>query len=174
MEDVAIELPIKSYMLRSWRHEDKSALVKYANNRNIWRNMRDEFPTPYREEDAENWLKKAVLNKKTMLAISSNTESIGSISIVINDDIRRLSGALSYWVGEPFWGKGIATESVKTFTNYIFENFEIIRIYAKFFASNTASKRALEKAGFIMEGNFKKAIIKEGKILDQYLYAITR
>jgi len=45
--------------LRPWRRGDEPSLVRYANNRNIWRNLRDRFPHPYTAADADAWITKA-------------------------------------------------------------------------------------------------------------------
>ncbi len=55
---------------------------------------------------------------------------------------------MGYWLGEPFWGKGIMTEAVALFTAYIFDSFEVMRIYAGVFGSNPASAKVLQKAGY--------------------------
>src|SRR5215467_4392222 len=46
-------------VLRRWRNDDKSSLVRHANNRQVWRNLRDVFPHPYTESDANVWLRYA-------------------------------------------------------------------------------------------------------------------
>jgi len=75
------------------------------------------------------------------------------------------------WLGEPFWGKGIMTEAVQRFTDFAFERFGLARIYAEPYASNRASCRLLEKAGFELEGCMRSSVIKEGRLDDQFLCA---
>ncbi len=50
-----MEIPIGDSRLRGWRSGDEAALVKHANNRNIWINLRDRFPHPYTMADAQDW-----------------------------------------------------------------------------------------------------------------------
>ncbi len=107
----------------------------------------------------------------TFFAIATNEEAIGGIGITINSDVHRCSAELGYWLAEPFWGKGIMSESVVNLTDYAFENFGLIRIYAEPYAINPASCRILEKAGFVLEGRMRKNVIKNGQVLDQFLYA---
>ena len=52
----------------------------------------------------------------------------------------------------------------------VFSNFDIVRIFAGVFEKNKGSKRVLEKAGYELEAIHKKAIIKDGEIMDQYIY----
>ena len=49
---------------------------------------------------------------------------------------------------------------------------ELRRLYAVPYASNAASARVLEKADYTREGTLRKSAIKDGQILDQWMYAI--
>lgn len=159
--------------LKSWVTDDLDALVEIANNYSIWKNMRDEFPFPYTTPNGSNWLSQvAVPNSDTYLAVYYRNNLAGEIHINIHDDIRRYNGVISYWIGEKYWNKGIATKVLKSFADYAFNQFNLIRLYAKIFSTNIGSIRVVEKAGFIKEGHFKNAIVKENKIFDQVLYAI--
>ena len=79
---------------------------------------------------------------------------------------------MGYWLGEPHWGKGIATKAVHALTQYAFAHFDIVRIYAGVFEWNRASARVLEKAGYTYEGRLRKSVTKDGKTIDQLMYAI--
>lgn len=162
-------------MIRHWNNQDADALVKYANNRKIWINMRDAFPHPYTQEDARSFLAKASQQDPvTFFAIATKDEAIGGIGIGINSDVHRLTAELGYWLGEPHWGKGIMTETVIKFAEYAFEQFGLVRIYAEPYAYNESSSRVLEQAGFVLEGRMRCSVIKDGKITDQLLYAKVR
>jgi [ribosomal protein S5]-alanine N-acetyltransferase len=63
------------------------------------------------------------------------------------------------------------TEAVAAFMAEAFRRYDLVRIYAEPFASNTASIRVLEKCGFICEGRLRANVLKDGKILDAFLYA---
>ena len=155
--------------------KDKYSILKYADNKKISKNLRDTFPFPYTVKDAENWL--VVLNDnipKRSFAIAKEEELIGAIGIEPCRDVNRFSGELGYWLGEPFWGKGIATLIVKEFIKYVFKYYDLIKIFAYVFSSNLSSGRVLEKAGFILEGCMRNQIVKDGKILDQLVYGIIK
>ena len=105
-------------------------------------------------------------------AIASEHEAIGGIGLEIQEDERRLSAELGYWLGEPFWGQGIATMAVQALTAYGFENFTLNRIYAYVYEINPASARVLEKAGYTREGILRHGVIKGAEPLDVWLYAV--
>jgi RimJ/RimL family protein N-acetyltransferase len=111
---------------------------------------------------------------KRSFAIANDNELIGAIGIEPSRDINRYAGELGYWLAEPFWGKGIVTSAVKVFIKYVFENYELIKIFAYVFSSNPASGRVLEKAGFKLEGNLRNQIFKNGKFANQLVYGILR
>jgi RimJ/RimL family protein N-acetyltransferase len=133
--------------------------------------VRDIFPFPYTQKDAEFFLKHIANNPANLiLAIDVNGEAIGSIGVHFKSDVYRNNAELGYWLSEQFWGKGIITEAVKALIKYVFENYHIKRIYACVFQNNTASIRVLEKCGFLREAVHKNAIIKKGVIMDEYIY----
>lgn len=167
-----LKTSIEGLVLRNYTIEDSKSYSRLASNHNIWKFFRDEFPYPYSKEKAREYIEKTCFkNEDNFFAISLNCELIGDIHIAKQTDILKLSGFLGYWIAEDFWGKGFMMESVKVITNYIFENTELIRIFARVFSNNYGSIKVLEKAGYIQEGYFKNAIFKEGKIYDQLQFA---
>src|SRR5580765_5091396 len=169
-----IGLNLRSCSIRLWSEEDANAMQRYANNRKIWENLRDIFPHPYSLQDADAFLDFATQARSTEFAIANETEAIGGIGLRLGDDVHRHTAEMGYWLGEPFWGRGIMTEAITAFTPWAFRWFELLRIFAQPFATNTASVRVLEKAGFVCEGQLKANVIKDGKLLDSLMYACVR
>lgn len=170
-----MELKLKSAVIRSWVPEDARAMARFANNRKIWENLRDAFPHPYGLADAEGFLKFLAQEKPEMtFAIATTDEAIGCIGLRRGVDVHGQTAELGYWLGEPFWGRGIMTEAVSEFVRWAFEDLGLNRIYAEPFEGNTASARVLEKAGFVREGRMRANVVKDGKVLDSLLYARVR
>ena len=158
--------------IRPWHGRDADDLVKYANNRKIWLNLRDGFPHPYTLDNAHAFINMASSqNPITIFAIATMQEAIGAIGLTINQDVHRFTAEMGYWLAEPYWGKGIMTETVSKFSEYGFERLGLIRIYAEPYAHNAGSCRVLEKAGFELEGRLRNSALKDGQIVDQFLYA---
>ena len=99
---------------------------------------------------------------------------VGSIGLTLQEDVHRRSAEIGYWLGEPFWGRGIMSEAVPAFTAYAFATFDVCRLYATVFEWNPASARILEKAGYVLEGRLRKSVTKDGRIIDQFLFACVR
>jgi len=170
-----VELKLKSCSVRGWEWRDLNAIVRHANNRNVWINLRDRFPHPYTVNDARRWLE-TVVNEKplTSFAIAVQDEAVGGIGFTVQPDVARRSAEIGYWLGEEFWGRGITTEALIAVTDYAFSNYDVCRLYAHVFDWNVASARVLEKAGYVFEGRLRKSVTKDGQTIDQLMYAIIR
>lgn len=150
-------------------------IQRLANNHAIAINLRDAFPYPYTIEDAATFLELAAngaLGK--VYGVYDGDIFVGCCSLIPQQDIYRLNAEIGYWIGEPYWGKGYATEVVKLLVNVAFEELNLSRVYAHIFEFNKGSMRVLEKAGFHKEAIIKSSIIKEGKIFDEHLYSIRK
>jgi RimJ/RimL family protein N-acetyltransferase len=155
--------------------QDIPSLVRHANNRRVWRNLKDRFPHPYTESDGERWIRQATSAiPETHFAIATDSGVIGGIGLDLQGDVFRRSGEIGIWLGEAYWGRGIATEAVRAMTEYAFANFDLCRIFAGVFEWNPASMRVLEKAGYAFEGRQRRSVTKDGQTIDQMLYAIVR
>jgi ribosomal-protein-alanine N-acetyltransferase len=170
-----MELRSSICTVRSYRPEDAPSLAKQGNNRRIWENLRDRFPHPYTETQASEYIAQLMQQPDaTSFAIDVGDAAAGGISLHVGSDIERIGAELGYWLGEEFWGRGIATAAIGLVTNFAFSKRGLIRVFAIPFTTNTASCRALEKAGFEREGLMRKSAIKDGRIRDQFLYAKVR
>ena len=170
-----MELGIGDWSIREWRESDLPSLVRYANNRNVWINLRDRFPHPYTRADGEAWIARcAEAGAQTQFAIASPGEAIGGIGVELQSDDHRRSAEIGYWLAEPFWNLGIMTLAARAMTEYAFAAFDLVRIYATVADRNPASARVLEKAGYSLEGHLRKSVVKDGKLVDELLYAIVR
>lgn len=102
----------------------------------------------------------------------SNNQHIGNIKLgFINT--RYSSGQLSLFIGEKsYWGKGLATEAIFAVTRWAFQELELVRIEAGCCDENTPSLRAFLKAGYTVEGYFRKNTVVEGRRLGGFWLGI--
>lgn len=170
-----MRLTLDTCVVRDWSRDDLRPLVRNANNRNIWINLRDRFPHPYNEAVGRDFLAFAAQQSPvTMWAIEVDGEAAGGIGLVFLTDVERVSAEIGYWLGEPFWGRGITTAAVRAVTAEAFRTTELQRIFALPFADNVASIRVLEKAGYSLEGRLRHSAIKDGVIRDQLMFGAYR
>lgn len=158
--------------LRPLQLTDIVRLAELANNKNISANLRDAFPYPYSQNDAKVFIENCLMQNPTKtFAIEYQGEYVGNIGFLKGTDIYSKSAEIGYFLGEPYWNKGIMSLAVDLATKYGFEALDIERIHTGVFDYNFASQRVLEKCGFTKEGIFKKAICKHGKLHDEIRYA---
>jgi ribosomal-protein-alanine N-acetyltransferase len=167
-----VQRSLKTCEIRPWRRTDLDSLVEHANNRKIWLNLRDAFPHPYTPRAGRAFLRRMrTATPQTTFAIAVDGRAVGGVGFVLHSDVERVSAEIGYWLGEPFWGRGIATEAVVAVTDHAIRTHELTRVFAVPFAWNTASCRVLEKAGYVLEGRLRRSVIKDGIITDQMQYA---
>ena len=158
--------------LRSLNIADKMILASLANNKNIFDNVRDYFPFPYKESDAEEFIQSVQReNPQTTFAIEYESQFCGVCGLMLQADIYRKTAEIGYWIGEPFWNKGIATTAVKLLTQYGFNHLNLVRIHTGVFEYNLASMKVLEKNGYEKDGIFKNSILKNGSIWNEHRYS---
>jgi len=163
--------------IRSWRPEDAQNLAKALSNKKVQDNLRDGIPFPYTVADAQSYIS-AMLSADPdatyAWAITIDDTAVGSIGMFRKDNVHRLTAEMGYYVAEEYWGKGVTTQAVKKACRYIFENTDIVRIFADPYAFNVASCRVLEKAGFAYEGILRHNAFKNGQLEDMKMYAIIK
>lgn len=165
-----------NFVLRPWRSTDADDVFFYANNKKIADNLRDGFPYPYTRDNAVGFIAAVSQDddKHCCRAIEVQGQAIGSIGVFFKDDVYRKSAEIGYWLGEPFWGRGIMSRAIRQMAEDIFNRYDVVRIFAEPYAYNMGSRRALEKAGFQLEGVLRKSVYKNGKIYDSCIYALLK
>lgn len=139
-------------ILRKIEADDIPALLKYANNKNIADNILN-IPYPYQEPDAVfrisyvwQGFKQQTRFVFAIIGKEAN-ELIGEIAL--HQDNNKRVAQLAYWVAEPFRGKGIATEAVRTVLKFGFDQLKLDLIFADCKQENTASIKVLTNNGMI-------------------------
>src|SRR5262249_54981341 len=122
-----MEIQIGQYKLRPWRLSDVPALIRHANNKRVADNLRDTFPKPHTETESTEWINHCKLSPVTNFAIANSTEATGNIGAHIGKDIHRYSAEVGYWIGKPYWNKGVMTRALKVYSKHAFEKQRMIR-----------------------------------------------
>ena len=139
-------------LLRKIEPEDIPSLLKYADNKKI----SDEIvsiPYPYREPDAAMrmgsvWRQfKAGTGFVFAIILKESNELIGEAAIHLLDK-NKPHGQVAYWIGEPLWGQGYASEAVQALGSFAFEKLNLDLMYGDCHDYNQASIEVLKKNGF--------------------------
>ncbi len=163
--------------IRPWRLQDAADLVGLINNRRVQDNLRDGIPYPYGLQDAKDYLTGVLARDPHQVyafAITWQGQLAGSISATRGGNIHCRTAELGYYLGEAFWGRGIATAAVELLCQHLFAQTDLLRIFAEPFGENLASCQVLEKAGFQLEGILRCNAVKNGVVRDMKLYARLR
>lgn len=163
---------IEGCVVRPWGEADRAELVHIANDREIWRNLTDQFPHPYTEADAAFWVRHAGNSSPSLhLAIDVQGHLAGGIGIIAGEGIHQKTGQFGYWLGRAFWGRGIATAAARAMLQYACSSLPFARLEAAVFAWNPRSMHVLEKAGFVRECALRRSVFKDGELIDSVMYA---
>lgn len=158
--------------------DDKPAYLKHLNETDEFHARMGMMPFPYREIDAEAWITKVA--RETMEADgrrnwairNKDGELVGGTGIF--GLARGEKAEIGYWLAKPYWGKGIVTEVVRRLCEFAFDQYGLRRIYAQAFATNPASARVLEKAGFELEGTLRRHHFRDGEPIDVLFFGMMR
>lgn len=159
------------------RESDIRTIAKYANHKAIADNTLT-FPHPYGEKDAVNWFNfsNQEFEKKEnfvfAIYLKETNEFIGGIGL--HTQKAHHKAELGYWVAEPFWNHGFATEAVKEILRFGFADLALNKIFATHFLYNPASEKILIKSGLTYEADLKAHYFKNGRFEDVRQYALLK
>lgn len=163
--------------IRKWKLSDAADLAAALSNKKIQDNLRDGLPYPYTEEDGKEYISSMLSadeNDTFAFAVVADGKAVGSIGVFRQTNIHRCTAEVGYYIAEEYWGKGIMTSALREACDFVFNNSDIIRIYAEPFTYNKASCRVLEKVGFQCEGILRNNAVKNGNIQDMKMYALLK
>ena len=136
------------------------------------------LPTPYTRDHVEKWLCDEVLpNEGTQglfRIIRVDGRCVGDVQIRCKEGAYRRDADMGYVLLDECKGRGVMTEAVGRICKQAFETLDILRISARIYAPNIASRRVLEKNGFQLEGTMHQAVCKSDKVYDMLLFGRLR
>ena len=134
------------------------------------------LPFPYHKQHADYWFQMAEFSFKKKEAFvfgireKENLKLIGAVGLHL--DVTNNKAEVGYWLGKSFWNNGYVSEALQAVLKFGFEELKLNKIYASHFHHNPASGKVLEKNGFVFEAELKQEILKNGKYLDLFRYAL--
>ncbi|MBZ0292959.1 MAG: GNAT family N-acetyltransferase [Anaerolineae bacterium] len=163
--------------LRRFELNDANLITELLQNAEVTCKLID-IPRPYTQDHAENMIreshKEALAGSAYRFCIERKSDElvIGYADVEINSQHQR--GEIAYWLGQPYWWQGYATEAVRILVEFCFKTLELNRVYAYCLASNTSSARVLEKAGLEREGIHRQNVLLDGVFEDVIFYGLLR
>ena len=140
--------------------------------------LADGLPTPYTREHVEKWLNETVLpNEGTrglFRIICVDGRCAGDVQLNCKEGAYRRDADLGYVLLDAYKGRGVMTEAVGRICAEAFATLDILRISARIYAPNIASRRVLEKNGFQLEGTMRRAVCKGEQVYDMHIFGRLR
>jgi len=131
------------------------------------------FPHPHTAIDAEEWFAYvASMPEPTHWAIELDGHAVGGIGLELGEGVSCRSADFGYWLGEPYWGRGIMSAVASTVAPWAMTHFQLTRLESAVFAWNPASMWVLEHCGFQREGISRASVYKDGQVIDRVVYAL--
>jgi [ribosomal protein S5]-alanine N-acetyltransferase len=161
--------------LRLFQVSDAETVSRLCNNYNLYKSTLY-LPYPYSLNDALSWMEHQLENfnsdKSYELAVTGRQtgELYGAIALSNNQSF--CHGELAYWIGEEYWGKGYATEAAEAVIKFAFEEKKYHKVFARYFQSNPASGRVMEKLGMREEGILVDHVRKEDRYESLVCYGL--
>ncbi len=150
------QLKTERLILRPMGGSDVERLAELANNWDVAR-MLTRMPFPYTRAMARDWIARQATDRaegaEFVYAITHEDGFIGTCGVQAHADG---TNEIGYWVGEPFWNKGYATEAAHAVLNEAAARFGAGTLISGHFADNHASGRVLTKLGFRYTGEEKR------------------
>ena len=173
MEKSGVVLKGNNSILRPFKNGDEVSIAENANSKKMSRDF--SFPYPFTIKDAEEYIKSKINSPKEIISnfvIEIDGKAVGAIGFDQKQDFKT---TVSYWLGEKFWGRGIASEALKLITDYAFKKLKKLRrIEGMVYSWNVASKKVLEKNSYVCEGLLHNYIKRGDKMIDAFMYAKIR
>ena len=138
-------------LLRHWQESDAEALFKYASDPDV--GPRAGWPAHKSVEESREIIRTFFHNDTTWAIVLKETgEAIGCMGYYTHETSNIPIGEndceVGYWIGKPYWNKGICTEALKLMLDYCIHEKHFENIWADHFTGNPASGKVMEKCGF--------------------------
>lgn len=166
-------LETERLILRSWEESDAADLFEFAKDPAVggaagW--------NPHKSVDESLEIIRTVLGEPETYAVvlKENMRAVGSVGLMIGGksrlDISENEAEIGYWIGVPFWGRGLIPEAVRELVRYGFEELGLVRIWCGYFDGNEKSKRVQEKCGFKYHHTNKDVLwVITGEVLTEHV-----
>lgn len=147
-----MELTTERLLLRPWEESDAESLYQYAKDPAV--GPIAGWPVHTSVENSREIIRDVLSAEETYaVCLKEDGKAVGSIGLMIgsasNLGLPDTEGEIGYWIGVPFWGRGLIPEAVKELLRHGFEELKLEKIWCGYFEGNIKSKRVQEKCGFV-------------------------
>ncbi len=139
-------------ILRPWEESDAESLYEYAKNPEV--GPIAGWPVHTSVENSREIIRDVLSAEETYaVCLREDNKAIGSVGLMIGEhsnlNLPEEEGEIGYWIGVPFWGRGLIPEAVQELIRHGFEDLKLKRLWCGYFDGNIKSRRVQEKCGFV-------------------------
>lgn len=175
---VIIMIETERLILRPWEESDASALFKYASDPDI--GPIAGWPPHTSVEHSLEIIRTVFAAPETYAAVLKETgEPVGSCGIMFSEslhsaDMKQDEAEIGYWIGKPYWGRGLIPEAVGALLARSFGDLHLDAVWCGYYDGNIKSKRVIEKCGFSYHHTNKGTVSPLGDIRTEHFYIMTK
>lgn len=165
-------------ILRPWHEDDAAALFRYAGDPDI--GPVAGWPPHTSVENSLEIIRTVFAAPETYAVVLKDTaEPVGSCGIMFSDslhsaDMKQGEAEIGYWIGKPYWGRGLIPEAVKALLSRCFNDLALDTVWCGHYDGNVKSKRVIEKCGFRFHHTNNDIISPLGDIRTEHFYILTK
>ena len=162
-------------ILRPWQEDDVESLFKYAQDPDVgpiagW--------SPHSSVENSLEIIKTVFSAPEIYAVVLK-ETIGCCGIMFSNSLSssdkdNIEAEIGYWIGKPYWGKGLIPEAVKELLSRCFNDLGLKTVWCGHYDGNVKSKRVCEKSGFRYHHTNKDITSPLGDTRTEHFFIMTK
>lgn len=161
--------------LERWKAEDYRAFYTASNEEELHGNMSPSFPkSPGECKRLVHQFAASRDQTEYVRAVKIDGRIVGCVAAFFDTDMYANNAEIAYWLNSKYRGKGIMTRVIKMVAETLFLEYGMHRIWARPFEQNRASRKVLEKSGFVYEGTLRESVYKDGHFLNAAMYALIK
>lgn len=165
-------------ILRPWREDDAEALYKYAKDEAV--GPIAGWPPHTSVEYSREVIRDVFSAPETYAVVLKETEEpVGCVGVLMDDNVHSIEALagdveIGYWIGVPYWGKGLIPEAVNRLIRHCFEDLGVVRIWCAHFDGNHKSRRVMDKCGFKYHHTEERLISQFGDTRTEHFTLLTK
>ena len=165
-------------ILRPWHQSDAEDLYNYAKSPDV--GPAAGWPVHTSVENSREIIRDVLSAEGTYaIVIKESKRPVGSVGLMVGDNshigLPYDEAEIGYWIGVPYWGKGLVPEAVGEMLRHGFEDLKLKKIWCGYFDGNLKSKKVQAKCGFkhrYTQENVECPLINETRT--EHISCITR
>ncbi len=143
-------LTTERLVLRPWEDADAAELYEYAKDPRVGPSAG--WPPHTSVKDSLGVIRTVLSEPETYAVCLKGGGAVGSIGLMVGKQshlgLPDTEAEIGYWLGVPFWGRGLIPEAVRAMMKYAFEDLGMQTLWCGYYDGNDKSRRVQEKCGF--------------------------